>query len=87
MQPIQLKMARGALDMTVAQLASKVGLPEGDIARFESGETDDQAMRSRLTAVLEESGIMLIGEDGVRCTHLPNAGTIPLEDLNSANDE
>ncbi len=86
MQPVQIKMARAALDLSVDELASKAGLSHVEIARLESGESDSGVVAGRLLAVFQEGGIELIGSDTVRCVALP-AGTIPLGDLSSANDE
>lgn len=87
MQPIQLKMARAALDLSVDQLASRAGLSHVDVARVESGEDGDGQAGGRLRAVLEQEGIEFIDEDAVRARSQPAAGVVPLEDLSSANDE
>ena len=86
MQPVQLKMARAALDFSVDQLASTAGLSPLDIDRLEAGETDGSAFAGRLRSVFEDAGIEFIGDDAVRL-RTPTAGTIALEDLNSENDE
>ena len=87
MQPVQMKMARAALDMSIDQLAEIAGLSHVDVARLESGEGGDAGLLGRLRAVFEEHGIELIEEDAVRARTTPSAEVIPLEQLNSANDE
>lgn len=87
MQPVQLKMARAALDLSVDALAGLAGLSHVEIGRLESGESGDEASAGRLRAVFEERGIEFIEADAVRARIAPAAATVPLEDLNSENDE
>ena len=87
MQPVQLKMARAALDLTIDQLASKAGLSHLDIARIESGEAGADELAGPLRAVFEEAGIEFLDQDGVRARLSTVPGVVPLEELSSANDE
>lgn len=87
MQPVQLKMARAALDLTVEALAGLAGLSPVEIGRFESGENGDDASAGRLRAVFEERGIEFLEENAVRARIAPVATTVSLEDLSSENDE
>lgn len=87
MQPVQLKMARAALALSVDDLASLAGLSHVAIGRLESGEDGDEGLAGRLRAVFEERGIEFIDQDTVRARSSPAAGTVPLDDLNSENDE
>lgn len=87
MQPVQLKMARAALDLSVDALAALAGLSHVDIGRLESGESGDETSTGRLRAVFEERGIEFIEGDAVRARTAPSAAIVPLDDLNSENDE
>lgn len=87
MLPVQLKMARAALDLSIDDLASLAGLSHVEIGRLESGENGDEALAGRLRAVFEERGIAFIDEDTVKARSSPAADTVPLEELNSENDE
>ncbi len=87
MQPVQLKMARAALALSVDDLASLAGLSHVEIGRLESGEAGDEDLAGRLRAVFEERGIEFIDQDTVKARTSHTADTVPLEDLNSENDE
>lgn len=87
MQPVQLKMARAALDLSVDQLAARAGVSHVEIARLEDGADGTGEATERVRAVFEAAGIQWIDEDGVRFTSPPNEATIALEALSSANDE
>jgi transcriptional regulator with XRE-family HTH domain len=80
-------MARAALDLSIDQLAEKVGLSHVDITRIEDGTDGDGASRDRLKAALEEAGIEWIEEDGVRYRGSPGAPGIPVENLTTDNDD
>lgn len=87
MHPVQLKMARAALALSVDDLASLAGLSHVEIGRLESGENGEAGVTGRLRAVFEERGIEFIDEDTVKATSSPKAETVPLDELNSENDE
>lgn len=87
MQPVQFKMARAALALSVDDLASLAGLSHVEIGRLESGENGDVGLAGRLRAVFEERGIAFIDQDTVKASYPSEANTVPLENLNSENDE
>ena len=87
MQPVQFKMARAALDLSVDQLAAKAGVSHVEIARLEDGTDGTGEVTERVRAIFETAGIQWIDDDGVRFTGPPNDETIALDALSSANDE
>lgn len=87
MRPVQLKMARAALDLSVDQLAAKAGVSHVEIARLEDGADGTGEATERVRALFETAGIQWIDEDGVRFAGTPNDETIALDALSSANDE
>ena len=87
MTPVQVRMARAALDLTSEALSREAGLAAGDIERLEHGGQDG-AVSAKLRATFEGAGISFLGEDGVRFdARQQQARTVPLEAMNSANDE
>lgn len=88
MQPVQLKMARAALGLTIDELAARAGVSPGEVAGFEAGGSAGGRVSESLRVVLEQAGIELDGDSGVRRKDAATDGaTIPLDGLNSANDE
>ncbi len=80
-------MARAALGLTAEALAKQAGLSSGEIAQLESGGQDGIAS-ARLRATLEGAGIVFIDPDGVRYEEgRTTAQTVPLDEMNSYNDE
>lgn len=87
MTPVQVRMARAALDLTIEDLSKEAGLTPDDLQQLEHGGTEGAAS-AKLRATFEASGISFLEADGVRFDEsLRNAKTIPLEDMNSYNDE
>ena len=86
MQPVQLKMARAALDLTIDQLAAKAGLSHVDIARLEEGVDGDDAHTEQVKSVLQAGGIELIEDNGVRFIGDAAAASVPVEELTTDND-
>ena len=77
MQAVQVKMARAALGLSVDQLAARAGVSHNDVAQAEVAGN-----------AFESAGIEWVGDDGVRFkAAVKDDATIPVEDLNSANDE
>lgn len=87
MHPIQLKMARAALDLSIDQLASKAGISHMDVIGLESGSGVGSEAETKARVALETDGIQWIDEDGVRFTGVQRSGIIATENLNSYNDE
>ncbi len=88
MTPAQVRMARAALGLTVERLARDAGLPPRAIAALEQGHGEPDAA-AKLRATFEVAGVEFLGEDGVtfRDGRPDAAQTLPLEELNAANDE
>ena len=86
MHPIQLKMARAALDLSVDQLAGKAGVSHMDVVELESGGAVGGEAEAKTRTALESAGIEWIDDDGVRFTGALGSGSIPTEALNSYND-
>ncbi len=88
MHPVQMKMARAALDLSVDQMASKAGISHLDVQQLESGGAVGSDVEGKARAALEAEGIEWLDEDGVRFKGLASSGvTVPLDKLNSYNDE
>lgn len=80
-------MARAALDMTADALSREAGLSPEDLAQLERGGQDGLAS-ARLRATFEAAGVAFLDADGVRYAAQPaTAQTVPLEEMNSYNDE
>ncbi len=64
--PAQIRMARAALGISVRELASRTGVADSTILRFETNKGGLQAgTRDRLQAQLEADGVVfLLPEDG-----------------------
>lgn len=88
MTPVQARMARAALDLSIEALATEAALSADlvSLAEHDGGKLD---AASRLRAVFESAGVEFLGEDGVRLRLRGGQAsyTLPLEDLNAANDE
>jgi transcriptional regulator with XRE-family HTH domain len=81
-------MARAALGLDVGQLAAKAGISPAELSQFEAGGSDGAGIAARIREVLEQAGIEMIEQDGVRLKAQPDkAATILVENLNSYNDE
>ena len=87
MTPVQVRMARAALDMTVEDLSREAGLSPQDVAQLEHGGQEGAAS-AKLRATLEGAGVAFLDADGVRYDERrAMAKTVPLEEMNSYNDE
>jgi len=63
--PDQCRGARGLLDMTQSDLASKSGVSLGTVINFESGERQPiRAVMEAIRKALEDAGIEFIPENG-----------------------
>ena len=88
MHPVQLKMARAALDLSIDQLASRAGLSHMDVVALEGGGAAGSEAEAKARVTLEACGIAWIDDNGVRFTGPAAAdATIPVDALNSYNDE
>lgn len=87
MTPVQVRMARAALEMTAEELSKKAMLSLEDVEQLERGGQEGIAS-ARLRATFEGAGIAFLDADGVRYDpRLEMAKTVPLENMNSYNDE
>lgn len=62
--PTQIKMARGALDWSIRDLAKKAGLHHNTISRVENGLDTTRGTLLVLREALESAGIEFIAENG-----------------------
>ena len=63
--PDQCRGARGLLDMTQSDLASRSGVSLGTVINFESGERQPiRAVMEAMRKALEDAGIEFIPENG-----------------------
>lgn len=60
----QVRMARGALDLSIRQLAEKAELHHNTISRIENGERVARGTLLVLKEVFEQAGIAFIPENG-----------------------
>ncbi len=61
--PLQCRMARAALNLSVRDLARQAGLSVAMLSRFENGQPASLERIQRLRMALEEIGIILLPED------------------------
>ena len=65
--PIQLRMARAALDLTVRGLAERAEVAATTVNRIERGHAiPNRTTMAAIQRVLEGAGIEFLNEDGVR---------------------
>ncbi|WP_036263236.1 helix-turn-helix domain-containing protein [Methylocapsa aurea] len=65
MNPLQLKMARTALDLTVRQAAELAAVSHETIVGIEAGRTSiKQSTIDKVRAALESAGVEFIAENG-----------------------
>ncbi len=80
-------MARAALGMTAEELSRVAGLSPEDVAQTERGGQEGAAS-AKLRATFEASGVAFLEADGVRYdSRQAAARTVPLDEMNSYNDE
>lgn len=66
MTPLQARMARSALRMTVREVAEAAGLTATTVVRYENEKTGGYAETvRRMREVMETRGIEFIGDTGV----------------------
>lgn len=88
MSPVQIRMARAALELSAEQLASKAAIGVEAVERLEQGNGSPDA-EAKLRATLEGAGVEFLAQDGVKFhpVDLSAAASVPLDQLSSANDE
>lgn len=87
MQPIQLKMARAALDLSPADLARDAGVDAAAVTALEKGEVVEGDVMSALNLFLSTHGVQLIDEDGVRARSSTGSDFVTVDHLTTANDD
>lgn len=91
MSPEQCRMARAGLSLGLRELARLARLPAGAVSRFEAGQGAPEAAVAALQKALERAGAQFVAEGGDAGVWLRRAAgeaaTIPIEQLNAANDE
>ena len=63
-QPIQLKMARAALGLSIVAFAQDAGVSHETIVRFERGEKLKDSTVMNFRRAMERAGIVLLSDDG-----------------------
>lgn len=86
MQPVQIKMARAALDLSVENLAREASVPAADVRELEEGGMPGPEALHSLSLFFAASGIELIDSDGVRAKPRETADAVSVEDLTTGND-
>ncbi len=64
MLPVQSKMARAALGLTVRGLAEIAGVSHDTIVRFEAGDELKPRTVDAIRAALENAGVVFVAENG-----------------------
>ena len=92
MKPAQVRMARAALNWSLADLAKAAGVHRNTISNFETGKyAGDEEKLAAVKAALETAGVIFVAENGEgpgeRLRKSKPGATIDGEDLNASNDE
>ena len=66
MKPVQLRMARAALQIGVRDLAEMSGITANTISRIENGSDAKQSTMAAIRAALESAGVEFINGSGVK---------------------
>ena len=64
MKPVQIRMARAALDWGVRELAEKAGCTPNTITRIENGSDSKASTLNAIRSALESAGVEFIAENG-----------------------
>ena len=80
-------MARAALDKSIEELSAEAALTAEDVTATERGGGKPD-VAAKLRATFEVAGVEFLDETGIKLrSQAGSAQTVPLETLNSANDE
>jgi transcriptional regulator with XRE-family HTH domain len=88
--PVQIRLARAALNLSVRELAEQAGVGQATIERFESGRGDMRsATLAKIEAVFTSAGVQFIAEDqsGGPGLRLPRHQVSKSEALDSQADD
>ena len=86
MQPVQVKMARAALGLSLDDLARQAGVEGSAVAALESGREVEGDTISALNLFLSAQGIELIEGDGVRAHASSTGDFVPIDHVTTEND-
>ncbi len=86
MQPVQVKMARAALGLSLEELAKHAGVSTPALAALEQGGGAEPETTQGLSLFFAANGIELIDSDGVRAQPREAAQFVTVDDLTTAND-
>jgi transcriptional regulator with XRE-family HTH domain len=64
MTPMQLRMARAALNWTVRELAARADINKNAVSRYESGQEILSSSVTSMERVLLEAGVQFFDEEG-----------------------
>lgn len=64
MNPLQLRLARTALDLTVRDAADFTGVSHNSITRYERGLELKESTVAKMRAALEAAGVIFVEENG-----------------------
>ena len=64
MSPLQLRLARTALDLSVRESADLTGTSHFTITRFEKGEDIKDSTIAKMRSAFEAAGVIFVEENG-----------------------
>ena len=86
MQPVQVKMARAALGLSVDDLARQAGVSSQALGVLERGGAADPEATQGLGLFFAANGIELIDADGVRAKSRETSDAVTVDKLTTDND-
>jgi transcriptional regulator with XRE-family HTH domain len=86
MQPVQVKMARAALGLSIDELAKQAGVSAPALAALEQGGGAEPQTTQGLSLYFAANGIELIDSDGVRAQARQAAEFVTVDQLTTGND-
>lgn len=85
MQPVQVKMARAALGLSVDELAAQAGIAVDALDQLEAGDIEPAVVQG-LSLFFASHGIELIDGDGVRAKSAQAKDFVTVDQLTTGND-
>ena len=86
MQPVQVRMARAALGLSLDDLARQTGMSTEALAELERGVGGAPETTQGLSLFFASHGIELVDGDGVRATSGEAANSVTVDRLTTGND-